>query len=197
MIEPTVVFRQTEAAGQASTSSAPDQPGIVLVLLLSAWCGLVAGLLEVGTITLRKHIVDPDRLYRMSRHFVWMIPLTNAGIFLAMGLLGCGVILVWPRRGRWLYLRALAALTLLPSILVAFPRIYSLAWLLVAIGLGARLVPLIERHRASFRRFVVMSCPAPVAIVAILGGSLFAGDWIKQCARMCVRCRLPVRPTSC
>ena len=45
---------------------------------------------------------------------------------------------------------ALAALVLLPSILVAFPRIYSLAWMLVAIGLASRLVPLIERNGRVF-----------------------------------------------
>ena len=39
---------------------------------------------------------------------------------------------------------------LLPSILVAFPRIYSLAWLVVALGLAARLVPFIERHQSKF-----------------------------------------------
>ena len=103
MIEPTVVFRETDTAGLASTSSAPDRPGVYMLLFLSAWSGLVAGLLEVGTITLRKQMVDPDHLYKMSRHFVWLVPLTNAGIFLALGLLGWGLILFWPHRGRWLF----------------------------------------------------------------------------------------------
>ena len=68
----------------------------------------------------------------------------------------------------------------MPVLLVAFPRIYSLAWLVVALGLAARLVPLIERASLAFRRFVVVSFPAVVAIVAILRGSLWAGDRIKQ-----------------
>ena len=93
----------------------PDRPGLVWLLLLSAWCGLVAGLLEVGTIVLRKQAFDPNHLYGMSRHFVWLIPLTNLCVFLALGLLGCGVVLVWPRRGRWLFTRGLCALTLLPA----------------------------------------------------------------------------------
>ena len=185
MIEPTVVFRETETAGQASTSSAPDHPGIVLLLLLSAWCGLVAGLLEVGTIALRKQLVDPDHLYKMSRHFVWLVPLTNAGLFLTLGLLGWGVILLWPHRGRWVFVRVLAALTLLPSILVAFPRIYSLAWLIVAVGLAMWLVPLIERHRVGFCRFVVVSFPAAVLIVAGMGVSLLVGDWMRQAREEC------------
>ena len=50
----------------------------------------------------------------------------------------------------------------------------------MTLGLAAWLVPLIERHRASFRRFVVVSFPAAVAIVAGLGVSLLVGDWIGQ-----------------
>ena len=60
----------------------------VSFMVLSAWCGLVAGLLEVGTIVVRKQMFDPNHLYGMSRHFVWLIPLTNLCVFLALGLLG-------------------------------------------------------------------------------------------------------------
>ena len=63
---------------------------------------------------LRKQLFDPNHLYGMSRHFVWLIPVTNLCIFLALGLLGCIVDLAWPRRGRWLFVRLLCALTLLP-----------------------------------------------------------------------------------
>ena len=198
MIETTVVFRETDTAGLASTSSAPDRPGVYTLLFLAAWSGLVAGLLEVGTITLRKQMVDPDHLYKMSRHFVWLVPLMDAGIFLALGLLGWGLILFWPRSGRWLLLRILAALVLLPSILVTFPRIYSLAWLLMTLGLGARLVPLIERHRASFRRWVVVSFPAAVAIVAGLGAYTLDGRLDRPGTRECAAaCRRLARRTSC
>ena len=66
-------------------------------LVLAAWCGLVAGLLEVGTIVLRKELFDPNQLYGMSRHFVWLIPLTNLGLFLVLGCLRRGR-LPWPGR---------------------------------------------------------------------------------------------------
>jgi hypothetical protein len=129
MIGRTAVSKKAGIVG----ASTPDQGirplGYVSLLLLSAWCGLIAGLLEVGTIVLRKRVVDPDQLYKMSRHFVWLIPLSNLCVFLALGLLGCGVIAAWPRRGRWLFTRVAFALTLLPSFLIAWPRVYSLAWL--------------------------------------------------------------------
>ena len=50
----------------------------------------------------------------------------------------------------------------------------------MALGLAARVVPLIERNSHIFRRFVLVSFPAAVAVVAILGASLWVGDRIKQ-----------------
>jgi hypothetical protein len=45
--------------------------GLIFSVILSAWCGLVAGLLEVGTMVLCKQVFDPDQFYRISHHFVW------------------------------------------------------------------------------------------------------------------------------
>jgi arylsulfatase A-like enzyme len=162
----------SEAAG----SSAADRTGLAWLMLLSGWCGIVAGLLEVGAIVLRKRVFDPDHLYKMSRQFVWLIPVSDLGVFLAFGLLGCGVVAVWPRRGRWLFTRGLCALALLPPMLVAYPRIYSVAWLMLALGVAARLVPALERRGRGLRRFVLISVPAAVGIVAILGASVWLGD---------------------
>ena len=157
-----------------------NRPGLISLLLLSAWCGLVAGLLEVGTIVLRKQVFDPDHLYKMSRHFVWLIPLSNLCVFLTLGLVGCGVILVWPRRGRWLFARGLCALALLPAMLVAFPRIYGLAWWSWRWGWPRGSFRCSSDNGRVLRRFVLVSFPAAVAIVAILGASLWVGDRIKQ-----------------
>ena len=51
---------------------------------------------------LRKHTVDLNQFYWMSRHFVWLIPLTNLLIVLGLGLVLALVVLVWPRGGGWL-----------------------------------------------------------------------------------------------
>ena len=64
---------------------------------LSAWCGLVAGLLEVGTIVIRKELFDANHLFGMSRHFVWLIPVTYLGVFLVLGFIGWCAGLAWPR----------------------------------------------------------------------------------------------------
>ena len=73
--------------GSSVGCPAPERVGRFPVLVLSAWCGLVSGLLEVGTIVVRKRTFDPNQLYEMSRHFVWLIPLTNLCVFLALGVI--------------------------------------------------------------------------------------------------------------
>jgi arylsulfatase A-like enzyme len=166
--------------GSSTPGPSADGPRLLSGLLLSAWCGLVAGLLEVATIVLRKQGFDPDQLYKMSRHFVWLIPLSNLCVFLILGLFGYGATRVSPRHGRWLWTRGLCAFALLPPVLVAFPRIYAAAWFVVALGLAARLVPIFEHHGRILGRFVRVSLPATVAIVGLLWASLWVPDRLKQ-----------------
>jgi len=174
-----------EEAGTAGLSyrdleSSAVRLGFVRVLVLSAWCGLVSGLLEVGTLVLRKSTFDPNHLYWMSRHFVWLIPLTNLGAFLAVGILLGLVILAGRRQGSWLAARLLCALTLLPAALVALPQIYEWASMLVALGIAARLVPVLERHRAGFGRLVRITFPVVAGLAAILAVSIWGGDRLKE-----------------
>jgi arylsulfatase A-like enzyme len=153
--------------------------GVMSFLVLSAWCGLVAGLLEVATIVVRKEFFDANHLYGMSRHFTWLIPLTNLGVFLTIGLGGWGVSRIWRRSGSWLVARGMCALVLLPVFLIAFPRIYTFAWLAVALGIAVRLVPMIAARPQGFRRFVQLSFPPAVAILSFLGASPCVSDRIK------------------
>jgi arylsulfatase A-like enzyme len=180
MTSRTDVVSKAETTGSATPGVAVSRLGFTSLLVLSAWCGLVAGSLEVSTIVFRKQVFDPNHLYKMSRHFVWLIPLSNVFVFMALALLGGSVILVWPRHGRWMFTRILCAITLLPCVLVAFPRIYGLAWFIVTLGMAARLVPLVERRRRAFRRFVLVSFPAAIVVVASLAASLWADDRVKQ-----------------
>jgi arylsulfatase A-like enzyme len=176
----TAVSEKALAVGSSPPDRVANRLELISLLCLSAWCGLVAGLLEVGTIVLHKQVFDPNRLYGLSRHFVWLIPVTNLCVFLALGAFGCIASLVWPRRGRWLFARGLCALALMPMVLVAFPRIYTLAWLVAALGAAARLVPFCERNARAFRRFVQVSFPVALAMVVTLGASPWVGDRFKQ-----------------
>ncbi len=149
-------------------------------LLFVGWSGLVAGLLEVATIVLRKVLVDPNQLYGMSRHFRWLIPVTNLCIFLGVAVCGWIMCWVWPQTGRWIGRRFFCGLTLLPTLLVAFPRIYGLAGFFFTLGIATRLVPRLEQHHRSVQRLVQVSLPLVIAIVFILATVPVAGDWIKE-----------------
>src|SRR5262249_17989995 len=54
------------------------------------------------------------------------------------------------RRGRWFATRLLGALTLLPPVWVAFPRILGPAGFLLTFGAAMQLLPVLERHAAGF-----------------------------------------------
>ena len=59
-------------------------------------------------------------------------------------------------------------------------HIHSWAKLILALGVAARLVPLLEHHARGLRPFVRMSSPALVVILLALGASPWVGDQIKQ-----------------
>jgi arylsulfatase A-like enzyme len=168
-----------EEAGLPSQNLAATRPAPFSFLALALWCGLVSGLLEVGITLVRKRLVDLNHLHWMSRHFVWLVPLTNLAIFLALGVV-LSLVVRWGRRGRWLAMRVLVALTLLPLFWASFPRIYSPVGLLVMLGVAEQLVPALERHAAGFRRLVRTSLPAVAGLVPILAACLWGGDRLKQ-----------------
>jgi arylsulfatase A-like enzyme len=151
-------------------------PGPLQLLLLSTWCGLVAGPLEVGAIVLRKQVLDLNQLSWMSRHFVWLIPLIDLAIFLILGLVLSVVVGRADRRGGWLATRLLAAVTVLAPIWAVFPRIYGIAGVLLAVGLASRLVPMLERHSLGFGRLVRISFPVLAVVGPILGACVWGMD---------------------
>ena len=81
---------------------AAKPPGLISVVFLSLWCGIVAGLLEVATIVIRKQLFDANHLYGMSRHFIWLIPTMYLCAFAVLGVLGSLVSFFWPSRHIWL-----------------------------------------------------------------------------------------------
>ena len=177
--------RKTQENRKASSTvptptAAPRQDGPSDVLILAAWCGLAAGLLEVGARILCRCINPTDRLYQVSRHFVWLAPLTYLLLFLAMGLFLAAVTRLWPRRGGWLSRRLIVACALVPALMVAGPQIYVAAWMILALGMASRLVPLLERHAIGLRRWLLWSFPGLLGLVLVMAGSVFAGDWVKE-----------------
>jgi len=159
---------------------AANRLGPLAILVLSAWCGLISGLLEVGTTVLRKQALDVNHFYWMSRHFIWLVPLTNLVIFLLLGVVLS--LLAWGRRRRslWLATRVLGTMALLPIFWTAFPRIHPAAGLLLMLGVAARLVPALERRAAGFRRLVRLSLPVLAGLVPALAASLWGVDRLRE-----------------
>ena len=164
----------------ASGPPAPPRLGSLDVLALSVWCGLAGGLLEVGARVIRKTFFSPDWFCWMSRHFVWLIPLTDLIVFAVLGVLLAVAATLWPRRGRWIAPRLIVVLTVLPVLIVLIPGIYPSAWFLVALGAAARLAPVLERNAARCRRGMLATSPALVAAVVLLAGWRLGGPWLAE-----------------
>jgi arylsulfatase A-like enzyme len=174
----TAVFKGAAPAEASSRNRGTHHLGPWSMLLLSSWCGLVAGLLEVAVTVLRRRALDLHTV-PISRHFVWMVPLANLAIFCVLGTL-LALLVLCGRRGRWLAPRLLCALTLLPPIWAASPRIFGPAGLVMVLGAAVRLVPALERRPTGLRRVVLASFPVVAGIVSLLAALLLGQDEIKQ-----------------
>jgi arylsulfatase A-like enzyme len=175
----TAVFDEAGPTGPSSQDLAAYRPGPLPLLFLSVWCGLVAGLLEVGVTILRKRTLDFNNLYKMSHHFIWLIPSVTLAIFVLLGVVLSIMVMCWRRRGPWLASRLLCAFTFLPPIWAAAPGIYGPAGFLFALGFAARLVPALERHATGFQRLVRVSFIVVAGLVPILAASLWGSDRIR------------------
>ena len=108
MTSATAVFEEASSSGALSRDRSSRRLNLTPFLALSAWCGLLSGLLEVGATILRKQAFDLNHLYWISRHFVWLIPLLNLALFLVFGLVLSILTWCFPRHGGWLARRLLA-----------------------------------------------------------------------------------------
>lgn len=158
----------------------PKRLRLVPFLFLCSWCGLVAGLLEVAATVARKQYFDINRLYGMSRHFVWLAPLADLAVFVGLGLVFWLASLRFTVRAPWLARRLLGVLVFLPAFWGAFPRVYGVAGVILFLGVAAWLVPALERRGTGFRRLVWRTFPVVVAAVVALAGSVFALNWLKR-----------------
>ena len=172
--------RRPSSANSPLRGPVSHRPRPLDVFVLSAWCGLAAGLLEVAVRVSWRLIHPGHSLYLMSRHFVWSAPLANLLLFSVAGLFLGGATRLWPRRGGWFSLRLIGFFAVLPAISLSSAGIYPLARVLLALGIAMVLARSLERHPTGLRRRMLWSFPALLAVVAASAGSVFGGDWLKQ-----------------
>ena len=115
----TAVFDEAVPISRTSDGCVANRLGPLAWLALSAWCGLAAGLLEVGATVLRKRTYDPNHLYWMSRHFIWLVPLIDLGIFLLIGVVLYVLRAFGGRRGPYLANRFLGGCPNIPTCVIA------------------------------------------------------------------------------
>ena len=140
--------RQGDLARSSPTPMAAPRLGSLDVFLLSVWCGLAAGCLEVATRVFCKRMGVAQPLYLMSRHFLWLGPLSNLLLFSGLGMGLAALTRARPRFGGLVSPRLVCALAPLPVAMVAGPFLYAEAWFLLLLGVASRLVPALERHPA-------------------------------------------------
>jgi arylsulfatase A-like enzyme len=170
---------------QSATASAPVraiEPRLrpLEILVLSAWCGLAGGLLEVGARIVGTTYFSSNRLYLVSRHFVWLAPLSNLLLFLAIGLILARAATRWSRFGRWFGPRLIGFLAILPVLILLSPRIYPMAWAILALGAALCLASFLERHATWLRRRLLLSFPGLLGLVLIPAGWVGGGEWLAD-----------------
>ncbi len=181
-VSSTTAIERRPAASDRPTSepSSKRELGAWNVLALAVWCGLVAGWLEVGLRVLCKSLIGTNRLYMMTRDFVWLVPLSNLLLFFVGGLLLAAATKACPRPFVWLGPRLICAFALMPAFLVAGPQIYPWAWLILALGLAIQLVPWLENSGVPWRRWLSWGIPGLLSLVLLMPAFIFVGDWIEK-----------------
>ena len=86
MILTPLLSRVAIAGDPGPANDRPARSGPIALLGLSAWCGTIAGLLEVTTVVVRKRFFDTNQLLSMTRHFIWLVPLADLLILLLVWL---------------------------------------------------------------------------------------------------------------
>ncbi len=170
----------TGALGSQTAGAGQSPGGAMDLLLLSIWCGLTAGLLEVAARMVCRTAFPTGRLYLMSRHFLWLTPLANLAVFLTLGLLLAGV--AAPLAPAWRMARPQGTwrFVIVPALMVAVPQVLPLAWFILALGIAWWVVTRLERNIRHPRQFLRWNIGGLFGVVAILAGAIFGGDWLKR-----------------
>ena len=149
-----------------------DQPpngfGPIMALALALGFGLAAGLAEVAISGLQD-LIDPvvtvDSI-RTNRHYAWMIPLSDLGLFAVLGLGFAAAALRWPARvSRWEPLILAVPATVGP--LLAIRGLYPAAALLLGLGIATKLGGWLGSRPEQTRRTVRWGLP--MMLVALVG----------------------------
>lgn len=159
----------SENGATEHSAQRPFSPGRVIVLAILF--GVFTGLLELTQWLVRNAIYGGVSLgdFQMSRHFGWMIPLSNLSIFLAVGLVIALVGWARPALASRLSVIVFGFLCCL-ALLLAVPGLYATAAVTLAAGLAVGIGRRADRHPGRLPRILAVSTPILVVAVLVLGG---------------------------
>ncbi len=180
--EPTILSPESRHPTQVmvGTRGVRARISAVDLFLFSAWCGLASGLLEVGARVVCRAIDPSQRLYLVSRHFLWLGPLSSLLLFLVMGLVLSVAVKLLPRAFGWLSPRLICAGAIMPVLMAVGPQIYDEAWAIFGLGIAVQLIPFLERRITALRWRLLWSIPLMLGMVILLASYIFLGDRLKQ-----------------
>jgi arylsulfatase A-like enzyme len=138
------------------------------VLLLAVWFGLAAGFVELTLLVVRVRIVEHGGSLR-SKHFYWMVPLSNLFLFVACGLVIGRAARVWPRRAPRAVVAAFVFLACLSQLLL-IRGLSALACMLLAGGVARVTTPVLLSRWPLIQRVVNRSVPSLLGLLAVLAG---------------------------
>ena len=140
------------------------------LLITMVWFGLVSGWLELGAVVARR-AVDPRvsiEMLRTNRHFAWMTPAGDLLIFALLGLLVTALGYWLPGLVRWVRWRLAVALTLL-TLLLTIEGLYTIAAVILALGVGSWVGPALDRRARGLVRIACTTLPILAGISLIVG----------------------------
>lgn len=171
------------------STDSPQQPAFFLLMAL--WFGVSVGWGEVLLKGVKKLFLH--KFIHLSSDFVWMVPLADTSIFLAVGLIFCFLALCRP--GSVSLRVSVFLLALLGSIglLLWQRRIHPLAGTLLAIGIAIQTSYFATAYSESFQRVVRRTTPWMISLVFLSALTLFGWKAISEQRAMA---KLPPAPLN-
>jgi arylsulfatase A-like enzyme len=136
--------------------------------------GLLAGAGEVIAQTIRQRLMD--RTLFLGPDYIWQLPVADAVIFLAVGLLLLLVSVLWPALRSPRVVIAVAGGLAALSMLLLTERIHIIAQIFLAAAIGVGLSRLLAPRADGFRRTLRIGVPALLGLVI---GLAVAGQLLR------------------
>ncbi len=149
------------------------------LLGLTFWCGLLGGFIEVVLLVAVPNSAGPLwDMFGKSRHYTWMIPVSNTALFL-IALVPALLLTLFRRKwGATVGCYLLGTLAFIPPLLAGFTNFYAVAIVLLSMGIASRLVPLLRRRSIVVGWIVKLT--APLVLIGLVGSiwwSAGRGRW--------------------